>query len=436
MAELQTDYDIVIVGGRPAGATLAARLGAAGHRVLLVDRAKFPSLPAVPSSPVLYPAGLAMLDELGIPEAEYRPYLEPMTHLGFVFDRYFQAMLEVPTMWGRKEVCGVDRVGFDEVLWRNAGRFASVERRERFAVTELLRDDSGRVVGVVGSARGGQPQEIRARAVVGADGRFSLVARKVDAPIVEEEAKCVSTCYFAEWEGTKPFREGINCAHIHTTGRGLDVLFFPMPGGRMSINTHARADRVDIEGDAMRYYLATVRSVPTAARLFEGAKQVSELVGVKRIGNGYRQSSGPGWVLVGDAVHYKDPADGQGMYDAMLGAKLLAEQLGPWLTGERSWEAAMTEYQRTLHDATHPMYLETVGRLRRELYEEPPTFIIKTLIRWMMTDPAYQTQFLSYLGRTIPPTGWNSPKLMGGAVLRGIWRDLTGNRGRAARAAS
>lgn len=432
MGEPQTDYDIVIVGARLAGSTLAARLGAAGHRVLLVDRASFPSLPQVPSSPVLYPSSMALLDELGIAEAEYRPYIEPMTHFGFVFDRYFQTMLEIPTMWGRNHVYGVDRIGFDNVLWRNVARFASVERREAFAVNELVRDEGGRVVGIIGSARDGQPQQIRARAVVGADGRFSLVARKVGAKVLEEESKCVSTCYFAEWEDVKPFREGIVCAHIHTTGRGLDVNFFPMPGGRISINVHARADRVDIKGDAHRYYLDTIHSVPTSAALLDGARQVTDLVGVKKIGNGYRQASGPGWVLVGDAIHYKDPADGQGMYDAMLEAKLLAEQLESWLAGERSWESAMADYQRKLHDATHPMYLETVGRLRRELYEEPPVFIIKTLIRWMMTDPAYQKQFLNYLGRVIPPTGWSSPKLMAGAAMRGIWRDLTGGRARAA----
>ncbi|HVH99825.1 MAG TPA: NAD(P)/FAD-dependent oxidoreductase [Enhygromyxa sp.] len=432
MTDPKTDYDIVIVGGRPAGATLAARLGAAGHRVLLVDRANFPSLPSVPSSPVLYASVLALLDELGIPEADYRAFLQPMTHFRFVFEGYFETMLPVPNMWGRSHVWGLDRFGFDEVLWRNVGRFASVEQREGFAVTELVRDASGRVVGVIGSERGGPAQEIRARAVVGADGRFSLVARKVEARIVEEEAKHVSTCYFADWEGVTHFREGISCAHIHTTGRGVDVPFFAMPSGRVNINIHVRADRADIKGDAQQFYLDTIRSVPSAARLIEGARQVTDVIGMKRVGNGYRQSSGPGWVLVGDAVHYKDPADGQGIYDAMLGAKLLAEQLGSWLAGERSWEAAMAEYQRTLHDATHPMYLETVGRLRRELYDEPPPFIIKTLIRWMMTDPAYQERFLHYLGRMISPTGWSSPGLIAGAVMRGIWRDLTGRSARAA----
>ena len=49
------DYDVIVVGGRPAGATLAARLGRQGLRVLLLERATFPSAPAA-SCPVIYPA--------------------------------------------------------------------------------------------------------------------------------------------------------------------------------------------------------------------------------------------------------------------------------------------------------------------------------------------------------------------------------------------
>ena len=63
-------YDVIIVGGRPAGASLAARLGAAGLRVLILDRATFPSLPAV-SAPFLLPHALELLDEIGADEAAY-----------------------------------------------------------------------------------------------------------------------------------------------------------------------------------------------------------------------------------------------------------------------------------------------------------------------------------------------------------------------------
>lgn len=420
------DYDVVIVGGRPAGATLAMRLGMRGHRVLVVDRASFPSHPSVPSSPALYSSTMAILDELGIPESSYAAAVVKLPYFSFQFDSYFDTLIVVPPMWGRDYVYGLDRPRFDELLWRNVARFPSVSQRSGFGVTELLRDANGGVVGVVGAERDGAPESIRARCVVGADGRFSLVARKANAPVVEEEAKCLSTVYFAEWEGVPSFYEGKPSLHVHTTGRGLDVPFFDLPDGRTLVNTHQRADRVEIGGDAQAYYLSTLNSLPAVARRLQGAKQLTEVVGVKRIGNGYRQSSGPGWVLVGDAVHYKDPVDGQGIYDAMLGARVLDQALAPWLAGEHDWSRAMASYERELYAATHPMYLETVGRLHRELYEEPPAFVAKTLIRWMMTDRQYQVRFLNYIGRTIPAKGWASGRLVGGAVLRGMWRDLRG----------
>lgn len=372
---------------------------------------------------MIYPSAMKLLDELGIAESSYPSAV--VEAFSFQLGNYFDAVLPVPEMFGRAYVYGIDRTSFDEVLWRNAGRFASVEQRQGFAVSDLLRDDEGRVTGVIGRERGGDEQRITARCVIGADGRFSMVARKVGARVVEEEAKCVSTVYFAEWEGVAPYREDVEGAHIHATGRGLDVLFFPMPGGRCSVNTHHRADRVVIDGDPMAYYKGVLDGQPEVARRMTGARQVSPLVGVKRVGNGYRESSGPGWALVGDAVHYKDPVDGQGIYDALISTRVLATALDGWLTGEHSWMDAMVDYRHGLYAETHAMYLETIGRLRRELYEEPPPIIARTLIRWMMTDPAYQKRFMQFLGRELPAKGWQSKRLVGGAILRGIGRDLT-----------
>ena len=66
MKDFDAHYDVAIIGGRPSGASLGARLGARGLRVLVVDRAELPSLPAVPSCPTIHPGAMRLLDELGI----------------------------------------------------------------------------------------------------------------------------------------------------------------------------------------------------------------------------------------------------------------------------------------------------------------------------------------------------------------------------------
>jgi 2-polyprenyl-6-methoxyphenol hydroxylase-like FAD-dependent oxidoreductase len=419
-------YDIIIVGGRPAGASLAARLGARGIKVLVVDRATFPSLPSVPSSPIVHSGTMRLLDELGIDESAYADEGARMRGLRMNMAGHFVVDMKVPRMTGGRDyIYGIERTTFDDLLWRNLSRFPTVERREGFQVTDLIREGD-RVVGIEGGPKDEPAQRITARAVVGADGRFSMVARRVGAEVVEEDAEHTSTVYYADWEDVGKVHNEYPIVYIYTTARGLDLLFFAMPNGKCSVNTHARSDRVDIDGDPERYYLETLRSEPSVWQYLETAKRVSPVVGIKKIGNGYRRASGPGWVLTGDAYHYKDPVDGQGIYDALLETKILDSTLAAFCSGSRSWEDAMAVYEEDARNATHPMFVTTVGRLKRELYEEPPVPVIKTMIRWTLTDPGYQETFLRVLGRDWPPSILTSKQTMGAAMARGIKRDVVG----------
>ena len=84
-------------------------------------------------------------------------------------------------------------------------------------------------------------------------------------------------------------------------------------------------------------------------------------MGIKRIENGYRQAWGDGWALVGDAAHYKDPSDGQGIYDALLGSKLLAQSILDWKQDGLSWDVAGEQYQHNLKEATYSTYKRNAG---------------------------------------------------------------------------
>jgi 2-polyprenyl-6-methoxyphenol hydroxylase-like FAD-dependent oxidoreductase len=417
------DFDVVIVGGRPAGASLAARLGRRGLRVLLVDRASFPSLPAVPSSPSLHPGAMRILDELGIEESRYAASGAPMHSMIVEFRDYFHSQMRVPKLWGRDYVYGLDRQRFDYALWEFLAQFPSVTRRDGYVVSDLLRDGTGRVIGIIGGARGEAPSEIRADCVVGADGRFSLVARRAGAQVLREDRVHVSTVHYADWEGVADPYGDRTCAYIYASTRGLDVPMFRMPGGRMSVNLHVRADRVEVGGDVQRYYENTLKSLPQVWRLLSSARQVNHVVGIKRIGNGYRQASGPGWVLVGDALHYKDPVDGQGIYDALLEARLLDQAIAVYRSG-RSFDEAMADYSRAVDAATGTMFEQTTARLRRELYQDLPAVMIKTFLRWLITDPGYQQRFMLYFTRSLPDDRLMTPELVAGSLLRGMGRDL------------
>jgi 2-polyprenyl-6-methoxyphenol hydroxylase-like FAD-dependent oxidoreductase len=418
------DFDVVIVGGRPAGASLAARLGARGARVLVVDKAELHSLPAVPSCPVLYPSAMRLLDEIGVAEGAYADVSARCRKLEIQFDTHFQARITLPEMFGRDYAYGIERGRFDHALWAHLATYPSVTARRGFTFLDLVRDADGRVIGIEGQQGDGPKETIRARCVVGADGRFSLVARRAGAKVIDDHPEHASTVYFSDWEGVDRDVVGDRPAQIYATGRGTNVMFFPMPEGRICVATHMRADRVDVDGDAEGFYEGVLQRYGWVKERLAGGRRVGPFTGIKRISNRYFEAGGPGWVLVGDALHQKDPVDGQGIYDALIETRILDEELEPFLAGERAFTPTLAAYRRRVDAATRPMFAATLDRLKRELYEEPPTVVIKTLIRWMLTDPEYQTRFVRFLGRDIPPETWLTPALMRACAARGVARDV------------
>src|SRR5687767_4635043 len=103
-------HAVVIIGGRPAGASLAIRLGQRNIKTLLLDKAEFPSLPNVPSSPIFQPGTMRMLDELGIPEADYTLPGGRIDQYVLDFLNYFRAEIPVKVaQLDRAYSYGIDR---------------------------------------------------------------------------------------------------------------------------------------------------------------------------------------------------------------------------------------------------------------------------------------------------------------------------------------
>ena len=424
-----THYDVIIIGGRCAGASLAIRLAQSNINVLLVDRATFPSTPNVPSAPFIHTGTMRLLDELGLDEADY-------AHIGGRVERFVADFpngivveMNIPSAGlDRDHFYGVDRQYFDNALWQHAASFPTVTGCDGFAVTKINSDSSGKMIGIVGKS-GDTEETFTADLIVGADGRYSFTAREVNAQVIEERNKHTGAVYTAEWDNVDEHSPDYpNAITTYNNGKGLLILVVPMDERKYHIGVATKTADANF-GDTSHedVYLQRIQIFPNLWNRLKYAERTSTVVGMKRIENGYRQAYGDGWALVGDALHYKDPADGQGIYDALLGSKLLAQSIVNWKTNSTTWQIAGAQYQKQFTDATFATFEQTVANLKQSLYTNVPDILFKVMVNGMMNDPTFKTNFLLYLAREISPKEFQ--KIMRKIPImmaKGVWSEVRG----------
>ncbi len=326
-------YDAIVVGARCAGASTAMLLARAGHRVLLLDRAHFPSdtmsTHYVHQPAVARLARWGLLDRLrasGCPPLEVARWtLNGVSFVGCA-----------PAVDGIRAAYGPRRYVLDTMLVEAATE-AGAELREGCTVTGLVEED-GRVVGV--RAHGDRHGEFteRARIVIGADGVDSVVARTVGAKTYEEQPT-LSCLYYTYWSGVPADYE------IYVGG-GRAVGVVPTNNDQVMVGLQwPRSEFDTVRRDVERCYLDTLYATapPLADRIRAGRRE-SRFVGTGRLPNFFREATGPGWALVGDAGFHKDPVGAYGISDALAHAELLAGRVDRALRGERQLDDALAEY--------------------------------------------------------------------------------------------
>lgn len=350
-------YDAIIVGARVAGATLAMLLGRQGRRVLLVDRATFPS--DTLSTHFLNPFGVARLAELGV--------LQDVEALGFrrvprVRSIVADCIVDVPfTGPGPFTYALVSRRdGLDAILIKHARRNPTVEFREGTAVERLLWEDDC----VVGAALrcGERREEARAAVVVGADGRHSAVAQWV-AALTYEETPALRPAYFGYYRGVTPLPEPAIEVFFQ---EGYIGFLFPMQPDVdcLGLEVHGE-DFATFRQDPHGCLEERFRQLYGMADRMAGARLEGLVYGTRGIANFLRRSAGPGWALAGDAACCKDPITGTGIRDAFSQSVLLAEALGKTFDGA-DWDATLDTYQCERDDLLLPFLRETVDIARQD----------------------------------------------------------------------
>jgi flavin-dependent dehydrogenase len=262
---------------------------------------------------MFHPSGTASLEALGVLDRVLATGAPPLRRGSFTVGGARLGMgAEMDGAVSTPHLC-VRRVTLDQLLLAMAEE-AGVRVRTETAVTGLVQED-----GVVSGVRT-EAGPVTAPVVVGADGPRSTVARLVGA---------------REYHVTRPGRfflwayfEGVAEREPHARlGKVDDTAFLAMPtdGGLHLAGVGLPMASMgsclaDVDGSLSR----GIACVEEVADLLQGSKRVGPIRVMHRWHGYFREACGPGWVLVGDAGHFKDPTPAQGMQDALRQGERLA----------------------------------------------------------------------------------------------------------------
>ena len=341
-------YDAIVIGARCAGSPTAMLLARKGYRVLVVDRATFPS--DTVSTHVVHPPGVAALGRWGLLDPVVASGCPPVDTYSFDFGPFtltgHPGTPDAPVAYCPR------RTVLDKVLVDGAAG-AGAEVREGFGVDELVVDD-GRVVGIRGHDAGGSTVTEHARIVIGADGLKSFVARHVDAEQYHERPRqlCGYYSYWSDLPVDGKFEISIRDDRgwgAAPTNDGLTMVVGGWPYAQFDEHKH------DIEGT----YLAMFERAPEFAERIRRATRETRVVGTA-VPNFFRKPFGPGWALVGDAGYNRDFITAMGISDAFRDAEALADAVDQSFSGSRAYDDAMSDYQRTRDDQVLAIYEFTI----------------------------------------------------------------------------
>jgi flavin-dependent dehydrogenase len=332
-------HDVVIVGGRVAGAATAMLLARLGHDVVVVDRASFPS--DTISTHSIARSGVVQLRRWGLLDAVLgsgAPAIRKVTfHAGGQ-----SVSRTVRPKAGVDLVVAPRRYVLDTILAAAAGQ-AGADVRTGVTVTRLRRDGHGRVAGICGHDRGGAGIEIGARYVIGADGLRSAVARLAGAATNETRPAggAAQYAYYAGigWDGMELYVAERAFAGVFPTHDGQACIWVCNPSADAQAVRRRAASRAEAFGALL------ARSAPELAGRLAGARRTSPVQGMLRQPNQVRQAWGPGWALVGDAGYHRDAITAHGISDAFRDAEFLAVALDQALRGGAEEAAGLAAYQ-------------------------------------------------------------------------------------------
>ena len=348
--------EVAVVGGGPRRAAIAIRLARAGREVVLLERDRAWRWRA--GGVFASPAAVTALRRLGMGPADIAAVTRPIPAMRVEARGGAAFRLS----YGDEPAVGFDRSRLDPALL-DLARAAGAEVRTGHAVAAV--DLAARGLRV---RHADGDYELTARAIVGADGPRSVVARAADVARATRLPGRLGLAYHVADD-----RPAASDARIHVIRDGY-IGIAPVPGGRVNIGIVLGPSwRTTVARDGARAVArSVVASVPPTADdpgAWRGAPPLDEVAGAWPIGGRALRRAGPGWLLVGDAAGFLDPFTGEGLHRAFVSAELGAAAV---VASRRGGDRAFAAYDRAM--ARRFMAKDAVSWLVQAFLARPTLF--------------------------------------------------------------
>lgn len=404
---VENNYDVAVIGGGPAGSTVATLLQKRGHRCLVLESTSFPRYHIGES---LIPHTYGTFDRLGLLPKLRESDFPAKFSVRFVAPSGKEAapFYFFETVDGeRAQTWQVKRSEFD-VLCQNNAREAGVEIRSNTKVSKVL-FEGNQAVGVRAETVGKDPVDITARVVVDASGRTTVLGKqlglKTDIPGLNK-----STI----WTYYKGGRRGEGLDAGETTvfmipDRGW-FWFIPLPDNVVSVGIVADSEYLFRNSNQYdQIFPEEVQLCKPLTEWLEGAEQIGPLRGLRKLAYINSQVVGDGWLMIGDAAGFLDPVYSSGLFLALVSGDLAADAIHDALVANDVSAAKLGSFVPGLWEG-----VEVIHRLVRAFYDPAfsfPEFARRfpeqrsALIDCLIGDVVGRdmTSFLNALAQMTPP---------------------------------
>ncbi|WP_340002804.1 NAD(P)/FAD-dependent oxidoreductase [Oceanobacillus sp. FSL K6-0127] len=345
-----TIFDVIIVGARCAGASLAIFLGRLGYKVLLLDKSSKlgPTLSTHIIGEVDIYKSLNInykIENCGSPILErFRVDVE-----GHIF--------ESDTVVSNR-VISIRRELLDSYLLQEVSKLPNIKVNLGFNVNDIIENSKGEIIGVTGKKKGcTSNQSFYGNIIVGADGRNSLISRKVSAKTTLVNKNEELGVVYAYIKGINPMPVGT--VEWYWTPNGVVI------GNPIDQNMHCFAIMVPPskfkEICNPNGFIQQLYQLRMLVPRIDNLKIAGKIKGIKKVNSNFKKPYGKRWVLVGDSSAFLHPIAGVGIDNAVCTAEQLALQLDLYLKEKQSWEESMSIYQNLRDNRILPQFYSSVS---------------------------------------------------------------------------